>query len=222
MNDLELASNYAPYIYFDSKEPFFPVKVGVTVFNKAGRSGSFPRAFEFEDPRVKHVIEYAIYWDYDIQHLYEMEHVWVYVGHQGEVVDAEASFHGKYLKSLLKDRSNIEDETHVKLYSQPGKHAFSPLTELFELLPDLRLATNERAGNAGLIITDIYKGVYSTSEEINRMVEQYLQTFRFIPSMEFVKYTIPADLYVPWDELYKQVPQRIEDRLAEIKSIEMH
>ncbi|WP_248930216.1 hypothetical protein [Paenibacillus hamazuiensis] len=216
--DLQLAEKYAPYIYFDRKEPFFPVRVGVTVFSEAGRSGSFNREFRFDNPKLKHVIEYAIYWDYDIQHLYEMEHVWIFVGQDGEVLDCEASFHGRYLKGLLKDRSNIEDGTHAKLYSQPGKHAFSPMAELFELLPDLREATNVRAGNGGLIVTGIYEGVYTTNEEKNRIVEQYLQKFRFDPAMEFERYVIPRDLYVPWEQLYKEIPQRIESCLAEIRA----
>lgn len=99
--DRQLIQAYAPYLYFDKHEPFFPVRVGVTIFEREGASPSFRRSFSFRDPRVKKIIEYAIYWDYDIQHLYELEHVWVYIGHEGEVIDCEASFHGKYLKGLL-------------------------------------------------------------------------------------------------------------------------
>jgi len=207
---------YAPSIYFDRNEPFFPVKVGVTVLTGPEASPSFPRKFDFKDPKLQSVIEYAIYWDYDIQHLYELEHVWVFVGHDGEVLDCEASSHGRYMKGLLKDRSNLDNGTHVKLYSQPGKHAFSPLVELFELIPNLYTCTNENAGNMGLIVTDAFKGVYESNAEIDRVVEQYLQTFRFVPSMEFVPYMIPEDLYVPWSELFVEIPKRIEERIVEI------
>ncbi|MFC5449534.1 hypothetical protein [Paenibacillus aestuarii] len=214
--DIELLKKYAPSIYFDRNEPFFPVKVGATVLTGPGASPSFPRLFDFKHPKLQYVIEYAIYWDYDIQHLYELEHVWVFVGHDGEVLDCEASSHGRYMKGLLKDRSNIEDGTHVKLYSQPGKHAFSPLLELFELIPNLYTCTNEDAGNMGLIVTDAFKGVYESNEEIDRVVETYLQTFRFVPSMEFVPYAIPEALYVPWSELFVEIPKRIEERIVEI------
>ncbi|MBW7460502.1 hypothetical protein K0U00_41210, partial [Paenibacillus sepulcri] len=149
----EWISKYAPYIYFDNNEPFFPVRVGVTVLEEAGPSPSTRRIFEFEDPQVKYLIEYAIYWDYDIQHLYELEHVWIYVGHDGEVVDCDASFHGRHFKGLLHDRSNLVDGTHVKLYSQPGKHAFLPQPDMFYLLPELMTCTYETAGRRGLLIT---------------------------------------------------------------------
>ena len=127
MDAKELVKKYLPYIYFDENEPFFPVRVGYSLFRTPGQnSKSFRRKIEFDANITEYVIEYAIYWDFDIQHLYELEHVWVYVGKEGQIIDAEASFHGRYLKALLRDRSNIEDDTHIRLYSQPGKHAFLP------------------------------------------------------------------------------------------------
>jgi hypothetical protein len=222
MDHMELIKNYSPHIYFDKEEPFFPVRIGVTVFDAPGKSLSFPRAFEFADDCIQYVIEYAIYWDYDIQHLYELEHVWMFIGQQGEVIDCEASFHGRYLKGLLRDKRNLVNTTHVKLYSQPGKHAFSPLIELFELLPDLETSTYARAGTAGLIITDVFEGIYFTSTEKNELVYNYLQQFKFKPSMEFVEYDIPEELYVPWNKLFHEIPLRIEKRLAEMRKDVSH
>lgn len=216
MKDLSIIKRYAPILYFDQREPFLPVKVGVTVLREAGDSPSFRRSFSFADERLDYIIEYAIYWDFDIQHLYELEHVWVYVAKDGEVLDAEASFHGRYLKGLLKDRSNLEG-THVKLYSQPGKHAFTPLLELFELIPNLFTCTDEGAGEAGLIITGPFAGTYETNEEIDRLVRSYLQKFRFRPSMVFERYELPEESFVPWDTLRQEVPRRIRyivDQLA--------
>lgn len=216
-NFKEIVKQYSPYIYFDENEPFFPVRVGCTIFDKPKDSKSFNRKIEFDTNLIDFVIEYAIYWDYDIQHLYELEHVWVYVDKKGNLSDGEASFHGRYLKALLKDKSNIEDETHIRVYSQPGKHAFLPKPEYFELIPDLWTATYEYAGNSGLIITSIFKGVYKTNEDINRMVEDYLKKFKFKPSMKFKKYVIPDDFLITWDELFLEIPQRIACRLEEIK-----
>lgn len=216
LEQLEWIRTYAPIIYFDKKEPFFPVKVGVTLFNAPGVSPSFPREIDFIDVSLQQVIEYAIYWDYDIQHLYELEHVWIYIGRDGEVLDCEASFHGRFIKGLLKDKHNLEHSTHVKLYSQPGKHAFSPIIELFELLPDLKTSTYAHAGWEGLIVTDLFKGIYSTSAEKNVMVYRYLQQFKFKPSMEFTAYEIPEEIYVSWDELFQEIPHRIEERLQDI------
>lgn len=213
----EIVKKYSPYIYFDENEPFFPVKVGYSKFDKPGESKSFNRKIEFDTDSVDFAIEYAIYWDYDIQHLYELEHVWIYVDKNGKLADGEASFHGRYLKALLKDKSNIEDETHMRVYSQPGKHAFLPKPEYFELIPDLRTATYERAGNSGLIVTSIFKGIYETNEDINRMVEDYLKKFKFKPTMRFRKYVIPDNIFITWEELFIEIPQRIADRLEEIR-----
>lgn len=217
INAKEIVKKYSPYIYFDENEPFFPVKVGYSIFDKPGESKSFNRKIEFDTDSVDFAIEYAIYWDYDIQHLYELEHVWIYIDKNGKLVDGEASFHGRYLKALLKDKSNIEDETHMRVYSQPGKHAFLPKPEYFELIPDLRTATYERAGNSGLIVTSIFKGIYETNEDINRMVEDYLKKFKFKPAMRFKKYVIPDNIFITWEELFIEIPQRIADRLEEIR-----
>jgi hypothetical protein len=81
--------------------------------------------------------------------------VWIYIDKNEEVSDCEASFHGQYLKTLLKDKSNLIDKTHVKLFSQPGKHAFVPQEDMFYLIPNLYSDCYEKAGNAGLLVTDV-------------------------------------------------------------------
>lgn len=216
--NMDFVRRYAPIILFDEKEPFFPLRVGYTIFDKPGRSSSFPRNIQFYDHQVEYVIEYAIYWDFDIQHLYELEHVWVFVGKGGEIYECEASFHGKYLRGLKKDRSNIENGTHVILYSQPGKHAFSPITELFDLLPQVEKSTCENAGIGGLDITGVAKSRYETNEEINQMVKNYLRKYSFRPSMQFRRYEIPPEIFIPWEKLDREIPERIHAKLDEIRN----
>ncbi len=219
--NMELARKYAPYLSFDRKEPFYPALTGVTFLKEGDNSPSFRRSFYWEDYPGATVIEYALYWDYDIQHMYDLEHVWIYVGRHGEVLDAEASFHGKYLKGLLPDRSNLEEETHVRLYSQPGKHAFLPKPELFELVPDLRKATKERAGVGGLLITGPMEGVLEKEEGTDLLVEKYLFSEGFIPSMEFIPYTLTDDQFVSWEVLSLAIPERIEACLNELRSLSL-
>lgn len=216
MKNLDLIKKYAPILYFDTEEPFFPVRIGVTIINEPSSSPSFRRYFQFDDENLDFIIEYAIYWDFDIQHLYELEHVWVFVSKDGSVIDCEASFHGRYMKGLLKDRSNLE-ETHVKLFSQPGKHAFTPILELFELIPDLKTCTNEEAGKRGLLITAPFEGEYETDDKTDELVQEYLKTYRFKPSMVFERYQIEETLFVSWKELHKEVPQRIKQIIKDIK-----
>ncbi|WP_248925987.1 hypothetical protein [Paenibacillus hamazuiensis] len=213
--NFELAKTYAPLIYFDEREPFFPVMVGISHYVPGEASASFRRVFEWDGAPLRTIMEYAIYWDYDIQHLYELEHVWIYVGESGEVLDCEASFHGSFFKGLLKDRSNLEGN-QVKLYSQPGKHAFMPHPDYFQLLPNLVTCTSRDAGTHGMIITDVLKGRLESTPLINRRVEQYLRTKAFIPSMIFNKYVLEDSLYVSWPELWRNIPVRILDCLREL------
>ncbi|MNQ86294.1 hypothetical protein D3C85_1014840 [compost metagenome] len=176
-------------------------------------------SFESDD-RIEKVIEYAIYWDYDIEHLYELEHVWIYVGRDSSVINCECSFHGKYFKGLLKDRSNIAEDkpTQVKLYSQPGKHAFSPLITLLELVPNLDTCTYETAGRGGLLVPDMLRDKMTADDLTNQLVERYLQTLRFRPSMEFIEYAWDDDsLFVTWPELLEEIPQRVNQELAKIR-----
>ena len=221
-NQKDLWIKYFPAIYFDKKEPFFPIKIGCTVFNSEGTSPSFDRRIEFYGLEVEYVIEYAIYWDFDIEHLYELEHVWVFIDKKGEVCECESSFHGNYLRSLLKDRSNIEDGTHVRIYSQPGKHGFLPRVEYFDLLPDTFLYSPawENAGSGGLLVPGRFEGLFETDANRDRMVENYLKKFRFKPSMEFLKYMPEESLFVEWEELFQLIRGFIYKKLKEIESAE--
>ncbi|WP_340013461.1 hypothetical protein [Paenibacillus sp. FSL K6-1318] len=215
---LETAMSYAPVLMFDRNEPFYPDFVGVSVLDRSGPSPSFKRDIQFPAEAVQYVIEFAIWWDYEIGHLYEMEHVWIYVGHDGEVVDCEASFHGKVLRGLLKDRVNVVGR-HVCLYSQPGKHAFSPLPVVFELLPDLYSAAGTKAGCDGLLVNDLFRGYFETNEQIDAQVTSYLQTKAFVPSMEFDEYLLKPEMFMTWDQLFGIIPQRINDRLIELEQL---
>src|SRR5687768_6698748 len=99
MNDLELARRHAPIVYFDAAEPFLPQMVGYAVLRQPGPSPSFERYLALDVPaassaegggRAAAVIEYALWTDWDIQHLYELEHVWSYVDADGKLLFAEA------------------------------------------------------------------------------------------------------------------------------------
>ncbi|WP_019914249.1 hypothetical protein [Paenibacillus sp. HW567] len=215
--DRKLAARYAPRLFFDHNEPFFPVRFGITVLRQDGDSPSFPRRLAVNRAEVEAVVEYAIYYDYDIQHLYDLEHVWVYIGRNGEVADVEASFHGKYLKGLLRGRTNLSG-TRAGLYVQPGKHALSPLPEVFELLPGFASCTQEEAGADGLIYGRFLEGILATDDEINQRVREFLQTCRFTPSLSYGswKYADREELFVSWSELLAEIPERIGKELERL------
>lgn len=215
--DRKLAALYTPRLFFDQNEPFFPVRIGVTVLQEDGASPSFRRNLSVSRPETAAVIEYAIYYDYDIQHLYDLEHMWVYIAQNGEVADVEASFHGKYLKGLLPGRSNLSG-TRAALYVQPGKHALSPLPEVFALLPGFASCTQEGAGADGLIYGEFFREILVADEETDRRVRQYLQTCRFTPSLSYSEweYSGREELFVSWSQLFAEIPGRVRSELARI------
>jgi hypothetical protein len=204
----ETAIRVAPALYMDSNEPFLPIRVGITIFEQTAPSLSFNRMIEVGREKIHSVIEYAIYYDYDIQHLYDLEHVWVYVGYEGEIVSCEVSFHGRYLVGLLRDHSNLTTDNRVQLFVQPGKHAMSPLEEVFWLLPDVETCNNELAGNGGVLEPDMFKGQFKSGANIDKIAEEHLRTFRFQPSFQYLRYEWPDDIFVTWDELQKEIPAR--------------
>lgn len=125
-----LAARYAPIIRFDAHEPFLPLAAGYTIFRRSGRSPSFRQGCEIDltpqgQPPASLAIEYAIWWDWDIGHLYELEHAWIFVDEKGEVTRGEASWHGRY-HDMRHDGQLALEGDHLVLYSEPGKHAFAP------------------------------------------------------------------------------------------------
>ncbi|MCQ4085544.1 hypothetical protein [Saccharibacillus sp. JS10] len=217
-----LCERYAPYLMFDLREPFLPNLVGFTVLRTDESSPSFPRSFEESDCRTEFILEYAVWWDYEIGHIYQVEQVWVYVGPNGEVLDCEVTFHGRILKGLLKNRSNLSDNTHVRLFAQPGKHALSPMPEVFELLPDLYLAAGSRAGVDGLYANGEIACLLASEEDsdtLHTRVKRYLHSFAFKPALEYTEYRLLPEQFMTWRQLYECIPLRLADRLLEIELI---
>ena len=216
---IEYVKRYTPYIYFDENEPFFPELIGYTLFEETKKSPSFNRMIEVGKDGIKYAIEYAIYWNYDITHLYDLEHYWVFVGEDGKVIDAQGSFHGKYMTVLMKDRSNIIEGTHVKIYSQPGKHAFAAFPLFFDYVPGVERSTYEDVGSDGLTVTEIIaRGRYETTPRLNQLIQKYMQRYKFRPSHQYTKqYHITGAQLVEWEELDRKIPEFLEKEIKKIK-----
>lgn len=212
--DRALAERYAPVILFDAREPFLPCAAGYTIFRATAPSSSFGRTIDLALPgggRAALAIEYAIWWDWDIGHLYELEHFWVYVDAEGRVVRAEASWHGDLHDMTVEGRLNMEGE-RVVLLSQPGKHAFAPLASWYD---EIRLSTrpsstNAKAGSGGVLINDLFRGRIQGSPQADTVVRTYLQHFAFDPSWEFTKrFTFAPEDFGTWEALRGWVPGRV-------------
>jgi hypothetical protein len=212
----DLAARYAPLIHFDRNEPFLPLAAGYTFFRSDGDSLSFKRRIELTGinrPPAAFAIEYAIWWDWDIQHLYELEHTWTYVGESGEVVYAEASWHGGFAPAVLDDGRVPLHEGHPVVYSQPGKHAFVPLPDpLLEIRHKTAQSCGAKAGSDGLLVTSIFKGILDPlkTPQADTLANAYLKAHTFTPASVWDKdVLITRAMLVPWPALFAWAPARI-------------
>lgn len=225
----QLAARYSPLIRFDRHEPFFPLAVGYTLFTADGDSPSFPRRVELAGPGhppASLAIEYAIWWDWDIQHLYELEHTWTFLSPDGRVVYAEASWHGGYNATVLdsgKVRVAGEDGgCHPVVYSEPGKHAFAPTPEI--LISQRQAKTlascGPEAGKGGLWVTPVFKGILDLRKNpgVDALVTAYLRNQAFTPAFAWSrKFLVTKDMLIPWSVLCEWIPARIDWWVARLQ-----
>lgn len=212
-----MALRFRPYIYKSIREPF-PIRlIGCTVFTEKRRSESFPKwVVDPAEAGARAVIEYAIYYDYDIQHLYDLEHIWVAVDGDGNLTDCWSSFHGMRLRAAGHPCFRTE-AGHPVLYAQPGKHAMLPDPVLFGLYPDFWAACREKAGG-GLLIPDFLSGAVRTDEELDNKIRRHIKdNYAFTPSLEFIEEYVPDDLFISWPELLRRIPELLEAQIEQIR-----
>ncbi len=210
--DHALALKYAPRIYFDQNEPFLPSVVGYTVFRENTPSPSFPRNIDL-GAEVACAIEYAIWWDWDIQHLYELEHIWLYLNADGNIINAEASWHGGY--NIMRDENSnlpIEDG-RLAVHSEPGKHAFAPTpAKLLERKPLTMRSCGVDAGKMGVHVPPLFNGIITERTPINnRYVHTHLERLQFTPTYKFLRrFSLEDVVFVPWEQLSAWIPSRVQ------------
>lgn len=211
-SDYQLALRHAPRIRFDAREPFLPLATGYTVFRENGRSHSFPREIVLPE-KVACVIEYAVWWDWDIQHLYELEHIWVYVDPDDRVVAADASWHGGFHIMMDADGLVPMEDGRVTLFSEPGKHAFAPVSDwLMKRKPTTDRSCGARSGCMGVHVTPLFEGFIHDRRPLNNnVVHAYLERLSFAPSYDFsLQFDLASAVLVPWQALFEWIPSRVK------------
>lgn len=213
-NALELAAKYAPIILADEREPFSVVCAGYTVFEQEGPSPSFKPGHRVEwqaqgYPAVR-AIEYALWWDWDIGHLYELEHVWTFVGADGVVVAVEASWHGMQSQQEI-DGKPVLEGTHPILMAQPGKHAMAVTIEPFnEIREWAEEEAGPKAGKDAVLETRLFAGRMPKTPENDAKVTAYLQKLAFTPSWKFTqRFLVTREMLVPWQAMDEWIPARV-------------
>ena len=219
-SDHEIALRYAPTIHFDVKEPFLPSVVGYTVFRENAPSASFPRDILLSE-NVDIVIEYAVWWDWDIQHLYELEHIWVYADEHGNLLDAEASWHGGYNRMLDEHEQLPLVDGRLVLYSEPGKHAFAPTPGwLIERKAQTLASCGIHAGKMGVHVTPLFDGIINQRKPLqNRLVHTLLERQKIEPAFDFSNpFDLRGAIFVPWQHLYDWIPARVDEWIDHLRS----
>lgn len=218
--DLELAARCSPILYFDQREPFLPLAAGVSVFRAEGRSPSFPRIIERAYlPAWEAAVEFAIWWDWDIGHLYELEHVWCFLNAEGQLVWVEGSFHGQYLGMQDGAGEFAHEGAHPVLYSQPGKHAFSGETVMFRRIAYIAMReTDLFAGQGGVLVKEMYRDRIQPQPGDNDLVSAYLKRRAFTPAMQFTRrFDFLPSMLVPWPALNAWIPARVNWILSQLR-----
>jgi putative hydrolase of the HAD superfamily len=195
--------------------------VGVTVLRDEADSPSFPRRITHEfTPPWQTAIEYAIWWDWDIGHLYELEHAWSYIDADGRLVWAEASWHGAYYAMTLAGGVLAAEGDRPLLYSQPGKHAFAPEQICMDRI--VAVATEDAAdsaGKGGVLVKERYAAALDLQEGDYERVAAHLRTKAFRPTMRFAqRFAIEREMLVPWPQLDAWIPARMNWWLAQLRA----
>ena len=218
-NDLALARRHAPLIRFDRLEPFLPTAVGVSVFEANARSPSSDHVIQLEGD-VRTVIEYAIWWDWDIQHLYELEHIWIHLDGAARVVKVESSAHG-FVSDATDAGSLPIEEGRIRLYAAPGKHAFAATGE-DHLCDALRInaCCGPLAGAGNVLVQPMFAdGLVDLTICDHHLASKFARDHAFFPSFDFSKTFDLATLqFQYWPELKVSIPGRVRARLAELRA----
>ena len=222
MTDAALAARHAPQLMLDRAEPYQPVAFGYTVFRAPG--GSPSSKFHIE-PQGALAVEYAIYYDWDIGHLYDLEHVWVHVGGGGEVIAVEASSHGGRL--VMDAGSGLAEMAGDRpvIYAEAGKHAHWATPQQMGPADRQRLTAlcGPVAGIEGVHLGNMFAaaGALMPSAADHRLARLKMRHDAFVPQFDYVAPSGVPTL-MPWADLAAAIPRRVAAEMARLKEEEPH
>lgn len=215
--DHQLAEKHRPLLMFDANEPALPLVFGYTVLRRDGFSPS--SKFRIMPPPAGAVIEYAIWYDWDIEHLYDLEHVWVHVDAIGTVIRVEGSIHG--LRVSMDDGTGLPEMRFGRpvLYVEPGKHAIWAVARVMASVAGTMILDKcgPGAGSGGVHLGNRFaeSGAYCVTPCDHRLACLAMKRAAFTPSYNF---TLGSDEHrpalVPWTDLAVWIPKRVKALIA--------
>ncbi|MES0868501.1 HAD family hydrolase [Pseudovibrio sp. SCP19] len=220
-DELKLARKFAPVLRLDRSEPWRPTAIGFTVFAEAGKSPS--SKFEIA-PKADRVIEYAIFWDYDIQHLYDLEHVWVHLNAEDQVISVEASQHGKRVEMKNGDALPLENG-RVTLWAEPGKHAhFASRDTMKEREAHTRYECSLGAGLHGVHMGNPFSQEFGeVTPYEHRLARLQMQRLVLEPSYgETLRWDCAEGDLLPWARVESWIPERVKHLISDLRETLPH
>lgn len=220
---LDLVERHAPIIMADEREPFTLIAAGYTIFDQETQSLSFPkRRVEWTSagyPATR-AIEYALWWDWDSGHLYELEHAWVFLDENNRVVAVEASWHGMFGPAEV-DGSPVLDPSghHPILLAQPGKHAMAASVQAFDEVREwAEQEVGLDAGKGGVLEPAMFVGSFGKTPENDALVTALLKSLAFTPAWQFTKELhVTRNMLMPWETMKEWIPARVQWWIEKIK-----
>jgi putative hydrolase of the HAD superfamily len=212
-----LAARHQPILVDVVNEPYPPLVMGYTVFTAPGQSPSSKFLIE---PKADVTIEFAVWYDYDIGHLYDLEHIWVHADAGGRVIAVEASRHGKRVEMT----GCAVNEGRPVLFIEPGKHAHWPDAEgLATAHGFVRVACTRLAGVEGVHTGNRFAegGAYSVTPLQHRLARLKMLKDAFEPDFERFQRFAEVRL-VPWSTLEAWIPARVARLIANLEATVPH
>ncbi|GAB4577017.1 MAG: hypothetical protein Tsb0019_03820 [Roseibium sp.] len=208
--DAALAARHAPLLHVDLREPAPPLAMGYSVHRAAAQSPS--SKFHLCPPEGGTVIEYAIWHDWDIQHLYDLEHVWVHLDRAGEVTRVEGSMHGFRVSLDYGTGLPSMEGARPRLYMEPGKHAIWAEARPMAFIAGTMIRTlcAAEAGRDGVHLGNPFAkaGAYAADARAHRLARLAMRRAAFEPSFDFVSAPEPA--LTDWATLAAWIPARMQ------------
>jgi putative hydrolase of the HAD superfamily len=222
--DHNLALRHMPVLRFDAAEPYRPLVIGYTVFRGPGASPS--SKFEIA-PRGAVTVEYAIWYDWDIQHLYDLEHVWVHLDAAGAVLAVEASFHGQRVPMAPAGDLPAMAGPRPVLYAEPGKHAHWADAAAMAVQGGARIRAmcGPQAGAGAVHRGNPFfaAGRYGVTRLADRLARRKMQRDAFVPRFAFSHAAdAAAPVLTPWPVLQDWIPQRMAYLMAALPATVPH
>nr|WP_321460581.1 HAD family hydrolase [uncultured Cohaesibacter sp.] len=213
-----LARQLAPILLCDKNEPFEPVVVGISHLKRGESSPSFQRLnpFTHAPNRTYTILEYAIWWNGDIEHLYELDHVWIYLNENNSPIHITASAHGEMIDI---SQTNWQDR-QIRLFCEPGKHALTPTSaEIIKRREWLDQICSGSDNVSGFQIPAEFGDHMSFLTPYDYfLARDYLKGKRFTPSYSFEKSLDLSKVpFMSWDELKMFIPRLLRDQSEELR-----